>query len=985
MIRPTRAGGAAAALGALTLFSALISGNNLLYLVYALLTAAFLVSWVWLKLSAGGLAARAEFPDGIRLGARFALRLRVTNNAKMTARGVHARRGADASALPSLGPAEEARTTLEAELPWRGLNILVPLRIDTSFPFGLLRWSVPVAAQGLALPRPLADATREDIESLCETSGLEKPRRGSGDELYGSRPYLEGDEARLINWKLTLRAGRPYINEYAEPAGAKVTVRVDASASERAISAAAAALERCADSGVHYRLETCGEETTFGTGRGPLAACLNRLAKLGAGSRARLAPAPLGPDRDDLPARHHDLDTVTLIGGVLVFMGLFLVDDVEVGLLAACLPAFAWAWLLRGGRLARLPEWVWTPASAGVLLYILLVDWHTSGVTLANTHLLLYLMVNRLLVRPEPTDNRQAFLIHFLAFFLISGQTISPWYFPFYLAYAAYAAAWLGLAQSGDSTQARDAALRGSWSLKALGPPTAAALGLAGILFTATPRIEPLRQINPFVNLGIDKRKPAKEFAVRFTESVSLGFFGALKRSSARVMRVRPLGGWGPPPEPGAPPVPYLLLRGTGFDRFDGRSWSKSTPAYSVRTGARLLRAQKGRIPVPRRGRILVFPGSGVGPGIEVTLYPLNSAVIFTAAGLSTLEGGDSAALFDHTDSAYFAAPYFAGTSYKAWGSRQPARGFGADIQDYDRLLAESFLELPPLDPRIADLAKRLVAGAATPRDKVRAVADHLRRSYRYSLYSSDATRDLANFLFISRSGNCEYFATAAAVLLRAAGIPTRLVVGFLADEWNEYGGFYDVRQGQAHAWIEAWIDGGWLPVDATPPAGLNQGRSERIFGRMRRWASFAQLRWYRDVIGYDSFIQRDTMRRARLALARDRLGRAADAAWPFVKGGILMALAALVVLALQNAMRRGPHRRFMAVERLLAGAGFPRRPNQTARECAAQAVKARPELAAAAALAELHYQEVYAPGGLDAAAQREADALLKELRQRCR
>ncbi|MBI3298330.1 MAG: DUF3488 domain-containing protein [Elusimicrobia bacterium] len=974
MIRLTRAGGGAAAMGALTLFAALASGNNLLYLVYGLLTAAFLVSWLWLRLSGRALAPRAEFPEALRMDGRFALRLRVANGGRWTARALEARRGPDAAPLGELPPGAEARAALDAQLPWRGLNEVEGLCLQSAQPFGLLRWSRPVAAEGLALPRPLEGTAEEEISALCESSGLERPRRGAGDELYGARPYQSGDEARLINWKLTLRAGKTFVNEFTEAAGAKVTVRADAGAGERAISAAAAALERCAVRGVQFRLAAGHDKTPFGTGRGHLTLCLDRLARLGAGGKARPAPAPAGARAEDLPASDPRLPALTLAGGLLLYAGLFIVDDIETPLLFACAPVFVWAWLVVRGRAPRLPDWFWTLASTGILLYTLLVDWRLSGVMIANTHLLLYMLANRLLASRTPADLRQAFIIHFLAFFLVSGQTISPWYFGFFFAYAAYAAAWLGLALS-----------RGpGWTPRAALRPTAAVLGLSVVLFTATPRIEPLRQINPFVHLGLDKRKPAAEFAVRFTENVSLGFFGQLKRSSARVMRLKPLGGWGT--RPGGPPAPFLLVRGAAFDRFDGRSWSKSAPAYAVRAGARAYRARDGRVPAARRGRALEFPGAaaGVGPGIEVTLYPLNTSVVFTAAGLTRLEGADSAAVFDHTDTVYFAAPYFTGTSYTAWGSRNPAAGFGPAILDYDRLLAGPYLALPALDARIAALAGRVTAGAATPREKARAVAAHLRRDYRYSLYSTDARRDLADFLFVSRSGNCEYFATAAAVLLRAAGVPTRLVAGFLADEWNEYGGFFDVRQGQAHAWIEAYVDGGWHPVDATPSVGLVQDRAERALGRLRRWATAAQLRWYRNVIGYDSFVQRDTLRRARLAVARDSLGRAADAAWPLVRGGILAALAGLVLLTLRDARRRGSQRRFAAVERLLKEAGYPRRLDQTARECAAVAAAARPELAPAAALVELHYRELYDPRGLDPAAEREADRLLKELRLRC-
>lgn len=79
----------------------------------------------------------------------------------------------------------------------------------------------------------------------------------------------------------------------------------------------------------------------------------------------------------------------------------------------------------------------------------------------------------------------------------------------------------------------------------------------------------------------------------------------------------------------------------------------------------------------------------------------------------------------------------------------------------------------------------------------------------------------LEDFLFRYKSGHCEYFASAMVLLLRSQGIPARLVTGFLGGEYNRLEGYYVVRQVNAHAWVEAWIEGeGWRTFDATPPDG---------------------------------------------------------------------------------------------------------------------------------------------------------------------
>ena len=70
------------------------------------------------------------------------------------------------------------------------------------------------------------------------------------------------------------------------------------------------------------------------------------------------------------------------------------------------------------------------------------------------------------------------------------------------------------------------------------------------------------------------------------------------------------------------------------------------------------------------------------------------------------------------------------------------------------------------------------------------------------------------------RSGNCEYFAAALAVMLRSLGIPARVVGGFQRGEWNPYGRYFMVRLQDAHSWVEAYIDGaGWVTLDPSPRA----------------------------------------------------------------------------------------------------------------------------------------------------------------------
>jgi len=155
----------------------------------------------------------------------------------------------------------------------------------------------------------------------------------------------------------------------------------------------------------------------------------------------------------------------------------------------------------------------------------------------------------------------------------------------------------------------------------------------------------------------------------------------------------------------------------------------------------------------------------------------------------------------------------------------------------------DSSLQLPEgLDPRIREMGKRLVEGESSPERAVEKIISHLRIQYRYSLDIGEMDRrdPLAAFLFQKKEGWCEYFATAAAVLLRTQGIPARYVSGFNVIGSQRKGDYYLVRDWDRHAWIEAYIEGkGWIEYDPTPAAeyeSLHSGVSDGFWTEGVEW-----------------------------------------------------------------------------------------------------------------------------------------------------
>jgi transglutaminase-like putative cysteine protease len=133
----------------------------------------------------------------------------------------------------------------------------------------------------------------------------------------------------------------------------------------------------------------------------------------------------------------------------------------------------------------------------------------------------------------------------------------------------------------------------------------------------------------------------------------------------------------------------------------------------------------------------------------------------------------------------------------------------------------ESYLELPAdLLQRDRDLAAKIVAGSTGEEQAVERVQAWLRANTRYDLTvprEPPGVDAVDHFLFDTRRGFCEHIASAMAVLLRAEGIPTRIVTGYGPGDRNPLTGYWEVRQSDAHAWVEVYYpNAGWLPYDPT-------------------------------------------------------------------------------------------------------------------------------------------------------------------------
>ncbi len=146
------------------------------------------------------------------------------------------------------------------------------------------------------------------------------------------------------------------------------------------------------------------------------------------------------------------------------------------------------------------------------------------------------------------------------------------------------------------------------------------------------------------------------------------------------------------------------------------------------------------------------------------------------------------------------------------------------DIEENEKIwanISEGYLQLPQgLSPKVTQLANKITRDKYSPYEKAEAIGNFLRDNYVYTLEPSVTPQGkefIEYFLFEEKEGYCTYFATAMAILLRTQGIPSRYVEGYRMPMENN-DNVYEVRQNNAHAWVEAYIEPmGWLSFEATP------------------------------------------------------------------------------------------------------------------------------------------------------------------------
>jgi protein-glutamine gamma-glutamyltransferase len=306
----------------------------------------------------------------------------------------------------------------------------------------------------------------------------------------------------------------------------------------------------------------------------------------------------------------------------------------------------------------------------------------------------------------------------------------------------------------------------------------------------------------PRLNWSMASRRTAPGLGATtgLADTVRLGGAGTLKSNPRVVLRAHLT------PDPGVEQLGAYWVART-YDTFDGQEWTsvgtpkRSRPRVTLRPG--------GERSIHQRIELLPAYGARTLVALE-TPTRLGNAVAHQSGGsrrTSLMELGGGEVRFTESALAY---------SYEAT-SLPPDDEASTKLSEAE---LGQLLALPDrLDPRVEELARRVLDGETEPLKAAQKLSAWLQREYAYTLELGGEVEDpLSDFLFERKAGHCEHFATALTIMLRTQGFSARLSTGFFGGERSNEG--YILRAGDAHAWTHVLVPSrGFITIDATPPS----------------------------------------------------------------------------------------------------------------------------------------------------------------------
>jgi protein-glutamine gamma-glutamyltransferase len=379
------------------------------------------------------------------------------------------------------------------------------------------------------------------------------------------------------------------------------------------------------------------------------------------------------------------------------------------------------------------------------------------------------------------------------------------------------------------------------------------AIPLTAVMFVILPRTN--YPIFNFLNRA-DKAKTG------FTDNVRLGGISGIQEDPSAIMRVN------------MEKIEnnFLYWRGVVLDNFDGISWK----------GLR-KHAASVKKPVDIKGR-MITQTVYLEPYENIYLFALDKPVFIS------FRGEQKNTDFTHTS-----------TRFIDKRIRYDAVSIISDTIGEETIDEKTYLQVPEnMSSKITDLVHSLGSGKEKE-EYIMLIHSFLNSgAYKYSLENLPVSETpLEDFLFNVKHGNCEYFASAYAIMLRIAGIPSRLIGGYRGGYYNDMGGYYLVPQKNAHVWVEVYVKKkGWVRIDPTP-GGINAFppllKGNLLF-KLNLFIDTINYYWFALVINYNFEKQLNILNSFRTVFKKPSIALAFNKG-KIVKYGIILFLIMVTVL----------------------------------------------------------------------------------------
>ena len=582
-----------------------------------------------------------------------------------------------------------------------------------------------------------------------------------------------------------------------------------------------------------------------------------------------------------------------LASGYLAVVGSGYLDMPTMVITAAAL-------VLRGLITAGVLAVEFPPAivTAATLLYagFYPIDYfYVSGAFIPSTvHLVFFVAVVKIVTAKTNRDYLLLKVIAFLELLAACVLSYSLNFFVFLLLFLILGVATFTSSEMRDSGFQLQAATRISGQALAIRLAAVALLVSAGILVITSGLFFFLPRT---ARAAFQHLVSHRYYVAGFSNRVVLGEIGEIKKENSPVMHVH----MDRPEDRGL----SLKWRGAVLVNFNGRVWtSLQGPGQAIRPDrSGQVQLDDARLR-PGAGHIsyLVYLNDIASDALFFAGTPeflrIDSTVIRRAGGNYTLAYGDAR-----------------NVSYQVYSRLDPSSSEDLN-DDYLEPLRGSvrreYLQVPPIDPRVGELAQKIVGAEASPIVEARLIEKYLKTNFGYTLElpATEPQDPIADFLFHRKKGHCEYFASTMAVMLRTVDIPSRVVTGFQSGVYNPISGSQLIRTSDAHSWVEAWMPRrGWTTFDPTPP-DPNPPRVS-LWTRLGFYTDAAEVFWQDWVVNYN--LDRQLQLASKMGQSSrhvglnwfDRLGLAGPRWWneslDFAKryGFWLSSLGALALLAL--------------------------------------------------------------------------------------